>query len=76
MRVKVGELYFDSDMQPILLTLSREEKEKIATLPYCKNFCCSPEEWSEQALREFTNDPLAPKKPFSMVPEDDGEIKG
>jgi len=55
MKVKIGNVVYDPNVQPLLFILSDQDKKNIlAMLPNATKYCCYPAEgWSESAIRQF-----------------------
>ncbi len=54
MKVKIGDQVFDSNEQPILLILSDQDKENIASMaPEAHKYCSFPSDSNVDAIREF-----------------------
>jgi hypothetical protein len=57
MIVKIGNTYYDSTKEPILLILADQEKGHISMMGTQKRYCSFPENVSETSAREFMKVP-------------------
>ena len=54
MKVKIGTNWYDSDVQPIMVVLSAEEKNLIANMDgEANNFCAFPDGSAPEQIRAF-----------------------
>jgi hypothetical protein len=53
MKVKVGKAIFDSDEEPVMLILSKEEKQQIAHMGEQTKYCSFPEGLKTEEIVEF-----------------------
>jgi len=56
MRVKIGDKVYDSELEPIMLILSSEDKKNISSMtPKAKKYCSFPDspEYTEERILEF-----------------------
>lgn len=57
MKVKIGEIWYDSDRQPLMIRLSAEEKSLVANMAGEENnFCAFPEGTAPETVRAFMGD--------------------
>lgn len=54
MKVKIQNIVYNAEIEPILVILSEEDKENIKSMEAdCFKYCVAPEELSEEDIREF-----------------------
>ncbi|OME55529.1 hypothetical protein BSK59_13720 [Paenibacillus odorifer] len=68
MIVKIGDKYFDSLEQPILLILGDGEKSSLSNMGEQKKFCSFPEGSNIKEIKDFMN---VPDKIMELVNYDD-----
>lgn len=57
MKIKIGDTWYDSDRQPLMVRFSAEEKNLVANMSgENNNFCCFPEGTPTEAVRAFMGD--------------------
>jgi len=57
MEVKVGNKVFDSNEQPIMIILSKKDKELIAKMaPWASKYCSFPEGYSEEEIKKWMSE--------------------
>ena len=58
MKVKIGDIVYDADEQPIMIILSDDEKKLISNMPEdCHNFCVYPDEGhTEDEIEKWMNE--------------------
>jgi hypothetical protein len=57
MIVKIGEEYFDSDEQPILLILNGIEKEHVSNMGEQKLYCSFPSDYDIEVIKNWIKVP-------------------
>ena len=61
MKVKIGNIVYDSEIQPILLLLSDEDKKNISSMPDGNTRYCSypdSQEFTEEQIDTWMKEPL------------------
>lgn len=53
MKVKIGEQIFDSEVQPVMVILSEEDKKNIATMGDAAKYCGYPDDWAVEDIVDF-----------------------
>ena len=56
MKVKIGEMIFDSNIEPIMLILEEGDKINIAAMGEQKKYCSFPEFLNEEEIIDFMKD--------------------
>jgi hypothetical protein len=56
-KIKIGNKIYDSDKEPIMVTLTSEEKIYISCMGHTqKKFCSYPDGFDENYIKEFMQD--------------------
>lgn len=55
MKVKIDDKIYDSENEPIMLILSKEEKNNIGQMEEQTKYCSFPDDdtWTEEQIKEF-----------------------
>lgn len=57
MIIKIGNQFFDSSEQPIMLILNNVEKEHISNMGEQKQYCSFPEDYNIKEIKKFMKVP-------------------
>lgn len=54
MKVKIDDVIYDAQEEPIMIILSKADKNNIANMPSdCSKYCSFPDDWNESDIEEF-----------------------
>ncbi len=55
-KVKIKDVIYDSEKQPIMIILDNKEKELISNMGDSAKFCSYPRTFTEEEIKEFMKD--------------------
>ena len=54
MKIKVGNKMYDAEKEPIMIILSKSDKENITNmLSTCTKYCCCPSKYTYKQIEDF-----------------------
>lgn len=54
MKVKIGDKIHDGDLEPVMVILSKEDKENIRKMPKrCTKYACCPDSYGEEEMKAW-----------------------